>query len=345
MAAYELVKLAAPADPPTGAVRSVAYSPNGSYLASFCTVTPFIHVYSVNSSTGVLTKLTQPTLLPPSPLSAGSRAISFSPDGTQLALTYPNNSPYLHVYDVSGTSVSKRTLSIATPPPAGGVCLAYSPSGGHVVIGHQNTPFMSIYSISGSTYTKLANPSLLPASAVVDATYSPDGALLAVLHSGATPYLTVYSVSGTTYTKLTNPATLPSAGATGLAFSPDGATLAITYSVAPYVMFYAVSGTTLTAFTVTAVGTINDGDRVRYSPDGTKLVVAHVSSPYFATWSVAGSAYVGQLDPPVPTGVVSGLAFSPDSQFLTVGCNTTPFLVTYRVGALDSAPTPAFLWG
>jgi len=271
-------------------------------------------------------KLVDPATLP----TGQGRGVSFSPDGTYLAIGH-STTPFVTIYKRSGDTFTKLA-NPATLPTGQGKGPSFSPDGTYLAIGHDSSPFVTIYKRSGDTFTKLANPATLPTGNGEGAAFSPDGTYLAVVHNSS-PFVTIYKRSGDTFTKLANPATLPTGNGEGAAFSPDGTYLAVGHAITPFVTIYKRSGDTFTKLANPA--TLPNGNvwEASFSPDGTYLAVGNGGSiPNITIYKRSGDIFTKLADPATlpPNTDVRGAAFSPDGTYLAFGFDSSPFITIYK---------------
>ena len=240
------------------------------------------------------------------------------------------DSPYVTVYEQSGTTFTKLA-NPATLPPDDGYGAAWDPSGTYLAVAHDSFPRVTIYERSGSTLTKLANPATLPTGNGNGASWDPSGTYLAIGHD-ASPYVTVYERSGSTFTKLANPATLPSGVGYGAAWDPSGTYLAIGHNTSPYITVYERSGTTLTKLADPATLPVNNGRSVSWDPSGTYLAVAFQSgSPYITIYERSGSTLTKLADPAIlPPNNAEAAAWDPSGTYLAIGHSTSPYITVYE---------------
>jgi hypothetical protein len=125
---------------------------------------------------------------------AGSvgNALALSADGSMLAVKH-GVAPYLTIFQVSGTSLTKLSAGFDTVLPAGGTSIAWSPDANYFAIGQGSTPGLMILKRNGMLFTKLPDPNVVPAS-VYDTgiAFSPDGQHMAVGGSTFTYGMGVY---------------------------------------------------------------------------------------------------------------------------------------------------------
>lgn len=181
--------LSDPADLPTGAGQSVAWSPDGKFLAVAHTTTPYLTIYQRNGTT--FTKLANPATLP----TGNATKVAWSMKGKFLAVSH-TTTPYVTIYERSGTTFTK-VADPATLPSGNGRAVAFSPDGRTLAVGHSTSPFLTIYSRSGAVFTKNTDPVDLPANAINDLAFSPNARHLACAVETSSPYIHIYETSGT----------------------------------------------------------------------------------------------------------------------------------------------------
>ncbi len=228
-------KLTDPAILPTGNGQCLAWSPNGEFLAIGHSTTPFITVYQRSGTT--FTKLVggggqfSSTL----PTNVGT-GIAWSPDGQFLCYAH-NGSPYITIYQVSGTTFTKVT-NPSNLPTATAIECEWSPDGQFLVVTYSAAPGMIIYQQSGTTFTKVTNPAIMPNGTIAQGiAWSPNSKFLAIGQE-LTPFILIYQRSGTTFTKLTDPASLPVSSGDSLTWSSNGEFLITTHNGTPFIAMY-----------------------------------------------------------------------------------------------------------
>lgn len=281
-------------------------------------------------------KLDNPTTLP-----AGSgNDASFSPNGTLMAVAHAA-APYLSIYQVSGTTLTKLPDSnLNALPPSAGTGVTFSPDGSMLAVTHASSPFLTVYSVSGTgsstTFTKLADPLSLPAGSGNNVTFSPNGLMLTVAHA-TSPFVSTYSISGGVLTKLADPVGgLPGGSGNNVAYNADGSLMAVATASSPYVAIYQVSGTVFTRLPNPATLPPFSGSDVKFNASGSLLAVSHSSSPLLTVYEVTGTPTPTFTKIPnpsaIPPGTIGlGVAFSPDGSLLTITGLTSPYVTTYEV--------------
>ena len=116
--------------------------------------------------------------------------LQWSPDGSKLAVAI-TASPYVQIYDISGTTFTKRD-DPATLPAGQGNSVTWSPSGRYLAVGHNDSPYITIYEVTANSITKLSDPASLPDDDVTFVSWSPDTRFLVAHHTGTTPFLSLY---------------------------------------------------------------------------------------------------------------------------------------------------------
>lgn len=178
----------------SGDVLSLAFSPNGSFLA--IGGVNGLSVYTISGSSFTeLHSPGNPTFSVPSLPGGSLRGLAFSKDSSFLACAH-SSSPFVTIYSISGSTFTKITNPSTLPASA-----AYAVdflANENLAVAHVNSPYLTIYSISGSTFTKLTDPAALPDGDANGISFTPDGRYLAVSHS--TGYLQVYKTSSSATT-------------------------------------------------------------------------------------------------------------------------------------------------
>lgn len=319
-------KLANPASLPANTGQSVAFSPDGVYMAvGVQTTSPFLAIYK--RAGDVFTKLSDPATLP----TGNGFGVTFSPDGVYLVVAHAT-SPFITIYKRAG-DVFTKLADPTTLPTGAGRSVSFSSDMTYMAVAHDITPFITIYKLASDVFTKLANPATLPTGAGYGASFSSDMVYLAIAHD-ISPFATIYKRSGDTFTKLTNPATLPTGSGRGVSFSTDITYLAVAHSTSPYLTIYKRAGDVFTKLAGVTGGTLNNNaTSVSFSPDGDLLAVGYViSSPFVSMYKRLGDTFTGLASPGTsPASVVNGLAFSPDSSNLACAHITTPFITIYKM--------------
>jgi 6-phosphogluconolactonase len=259
-------------DPYAGAV---AFSPSGAFLAAADKSGPTpaggntISMFSVGSS-GALA----PVSGSPFPVGYKPTSVTFSPDGSLLAVTAgppgppgPEGPIDLYVFSVSASGA--LTPVAGSPYSVSASQVVFSPTGGLLAAVDVNTG-VTMYSVSGSGALAEVTGSPFKAfdAAASAAAFGPDGSLLAV--SNFSGGVTMYSVAASgVLTPVGSGPFDPTFQTNSVAFSADGSTVAATendwqgvtaFSVAPSGALTILSGS---PFATSAPAT-----SVAFSPSG-----------------------------------------------------------------------------
>ncbi len=97
--------------------------------------------------------------------------IELSPNGSYFAAT-GGASPYINVWNWSGTAFGSKIANPATLPTGAGYGLAWSAAGSSIACAHGTTPFVSVYPFTTSFGTKFADPATLPTGTALDANFT-----------------------------------------------------------------------------------------------------------------------------------------------------------------------------
>ena len=253
----------------------------------------------VLANVDVGTKLANPATLP----AGNGSGCSWDASGTYLAVGH-NNSPYVTVYQRSGSTLTKLADPATLPPDTAYGC-SWDGTGTYLAVGHNTSPYMTVYARSGTTLTKLADPATLPPDTAYCCSWDASGTYLAVSHT-TSPFVTVYERSGTTLTKLANPATLPAGGGYGCSWDASGTYLAVGHFTSPYVTVYERSGTTLTKLANHATLPTGIGRSCSWDASGVHLAVAHDTTPFVTVYQNTSYDVTNQFAVPslvAPAGV------------------------------------------
>lgn len=174
-------KLTDPGTLPPGNAFACVWSPNGEFLAVGYGSSPYITIYQRSGST--FTKLTGAGGQFSSSLPAGSiLGLSWSPNGEFLAVS-SFTTPYILIYQVSGTTFTKLP-NPTTLPPFAAQNSSWTFNNEFLAVAHSTTPYITIYQVSDTTFTKLPNPTTLPTGNALDCEWTSDGEILAIGHQG-----------------------------------------------------------------------------------------------------------------------------------------------------------------
>lgn len=185
----------------TGAVNGFSFSPTGRYIAIAHSGSPYVTVYTFNTSTAAFTN---PKIPASTPASTG-RDVTWHPTEEFVAVAH-SASPFGTVYVFNSSTPafgSKVTLS-ALP---NGTSLAYSvrfhPNGKYLAFAYRVTAGggLAVYNFKPGSSTsavgnQLSDPSTVPGTISQVVRFSPDGGFLTVGFTGtASPFHYVYDFS------------------------------------------------------------------------------------------------------------------------------------------------------
>ncbi|MCK8685373.1 WD40 repeat domain-containing protein [Pseudomonas umsongensis] len=274
---------------------------------------------------------------------------AYSADGNYMAVAL-DTTPFIAVYKRSADGYTLLANPDVLPPSAavmGGSCIAFSGDGTYLAIASSAAPRITIYKRSGDAFTKLADPATLPGITGYSCAFSPDGTHLAV-GTASSPYLQVYGRTGDVFTKLANPPSAVAAVAYSVAYSPDGNYLAATTNTTPYVQVFSRTGDTYTKLANPAILPGSAAVACAFSPDGKLLALTSSGGSFGALYTYAGGTLVKAGSSLSGLGTSKDVAFSPDSAYLAVVCDASPYIFLWRSlgdGTLSALPPPAQLVG
>lgn len=201
--------------PTLGAVRSLAFYPDGTKLVFSRTSSPYVFILDLATNTYA------------APTGGGTAGacyeVAVSPNGAFIAAAH-SSAPRLTVYDAA---TQAKLASPSVLPDWTAYSCAFSPNSALLAVGHDGTGYLNVYN---TTDWSSVTVSVLPTSTVEAVAFSTDGALLAV-GLDVYPYLIVYET--TTWTQLTLPNAdtlgedLATSGVFSLAWATDGSRLYI----------------------------------------------------------------------------------------------------------------------
>ena len=341
-----LGKFEDPASLLEGAALSVAFNPQGTYLAIGLSVSPYVAIYAFSQSTGVGVRSANPATLPTGPV----RGIAWNPLGTALACAH-DNSPYLSVYPIAGGTFGAKYANPATLPTAHGNSVAFSSLGNYLGVAHQAAPFVSVYPFDATTGigVKLANPANLPTGIGTGIMWHPSDTYLAVSYYGG---LIVWGWSAGFGALVTSP-TLPS-DAYDVAWAPDGGQIAVALAQTPFVRAWEWSSGFGSQLPNPLQAPVSSSFAVRYRPQSDHLIVAgRVPYPSIAWFKNGLNLQISALNmqagkegmavypvslelerelrfPTLVASVIQGVAWHPSGLILAMVGTLAPYLSVLR---------------
>jgi len=248
----------------------------------------------------------------------GVSSISFSPDGTTLALTGTSSDGYSGALEswVVGTGQPNQPMSVGG---SGLLSATYSPDGGTLGVGGFGGILETWDVVSGmskSTIQTSANP-------VYAVAFSPDGKVLADGGFGGDGVLELWDIAKGTLIQSLDPAAVE--GVMAIAFSPDGKTLAVGGGGA----FNGTGSGVLELWDLpkgkllAALDTYcNPVDSVAFSPDGSVFVASGSRDAVGAVaevWSVTSGGKLATLPIFSQPNYARSIAITPDGKFVFIG--------------------------
>jgi hypothetical protein len=315
---------AAVLDASSGGVYCVAFSPDGSSLASG-NVDGTVKLWDVATQTRTATLTHSDTDLYNPPATVGGTrswsiySVAFSPDSSILASG--NGDGTVGLWDVATQQGTATLPDINTEHwNSFASSVAFSPNGS-ILAASYDVPAVTLWNVAGrSQLTTLAADTGWWVYALA---FSPDGSTLVTgngdndANAGRSDgVVQLWDVASRTKT-----ATLTStnSGPGSLAFSPDGAMLANVNGDGTITLWRVAARTS--AATLTAAG--YDAKCVAYSPDGTTLASGNDDGT-ITLWDAAARTRAATLQTGTHT-VVRWVAFSPDGT--TLACGGTRLMV------------------
>ena len=184
---------------------SCAWSPDGTKIAFSLGVSPYMHVWELNDSTG-WTKLANPTTLPDNKC----YKISFSPNGKYLAVSHMWGWRF-SIFSIEGSTITKLSTMAGEgggpaeldPPPStfpysgDGHGHCWSTYGNFLVSGLDNTPYLLVNYVYEGTVKRIPFLATQPAKRARDISFSPDGQHFVLVNSSTVCVHAYKSYSGT----------------------------------------------------------------------------------------------------------------------------------------------------
>ena len=268
--------------------------------------------------------------------------VGYQPQGTRLynvtsATSSQGNSGYVSsgVGQIAYGGNNAKTVVGA----GAGISVRVAPVSGLLeAFAASTTPFIKVYPVlsDGTSTSAFSNPATLPAGNPSAICWSPDEQVIAVAHT-TTPFVSTYPVTANAGlgVKIGNPGTLPSATtlAYDVLFAPSNDALFVLHDTAPYLQGYNWLPTPSPGFvskmsdpTGTAAPTTQFGRKLTVRPQMDWVCYGLAASPWVLqvpyTRGVGGTfgAVVAPSLTNAPTTGINCMQFSPDGQWLAVGC-------------------------
>ena len=216
----------------TGSVSSLAFSPDGHWLAVANSSNSTLGVGSV-SAAGV------PAPVPVSPLvtNNGSVAsVAFSPSGTLVATANDGYATQgsrgtVSVYTVPVTGVLAPVAGSPFATGSGPSSLAFSPDGGLLAVANKSNATVSLFSVSsGGALAPVPGSPFATGAGPASVAFSPSGGLLAVANGSGGTISVFFVLSGGMLSSVPGSPFASALAPSSLAFSPNGSLLAVAAS-------------------------------------------------------------------------------------------------------------------
>lgn len=242
--------------------------------------------------------------------------LAYSPDGSLLAMAFPDN-PGVLVYDTSDWSQISGTPDVGWQVFG----VAFNHDGTQLAVCGTDEfgpapNYDGVIVLSTADWSVTASPDLDDTGDAV--AFSPDGSTLAVATSNI-----IHVVSSSTWT-VTDTVSVTVGTVKNMAFSHDGAWLAYGGQSSP---FARVIDTSTWADTGVDLALPDDGNDVGFTPDDAYLVVAHNNGDYVTVYETTGWTKVTLGAQPAHWG--NAAEFSGDGTYLAVGHSNSPYLTGY----------------
>jgi WD40 repeat protein len=313
-------------------LRSVAWSPDGGYVAFVCPDLGWLRIYSFDGAS--------------LPVAVGQGAstgegsypiaVTWSPDGRYLAVACMSTN-CIRIYKFNGSSVLEEIGSKITVD--GPYAVAWSPDGRHLAVASYYLGYLRVYRFNGSSASVEVGSGtvcLYPYSI----TWSPNGRCLSV--ACADNHLRAYTFNGISAPVEIGGGLAVNDGLSYLSGSPDGRYLALTCAYNHLLRLYRFNGSSVPV----AIGNVaanNYPFSVTWSPEGRYLAVACPNSSLLRLYRFDGSSAPIQIGSGVSCPGIFSVAWSPDGRFVAAACSGSHYLRIFRCNYIDSGqPTQGF---
>ncbi|CAB4166843.1 hypothetical protein UFOVP848_1, partial [uncultured Caudovirales phage] len=193
---------------------SVAWSPDGNYIAVGLLATPYVTVYPWTGS-AVSAKVADPGTL----ATGQVNEIAWNPAGTYIAAAHAS-SPYITLWAWSGGAFGAKSANPGSLAAGESKSLAWSPTGLSVAVASSTTPYIHAWPVSagGVFGTKFSNPGSLPAGAAIGVAINAAGTAIAASSFGGAPCVDVYPYSDTAFGTKATAASVMTGGSNNVAW-------------------------------------------------------------------------------------------------------------------------------
>ncbi len=291
--------------------QSVAFSPNGNYLAVANNAGNSLQIFSFTAGTPALVGTVN------TGASTNPYSVAWSPNGNYFAVVN-NGSSTLQVYSFSGGTPTLVGNAVSTGSSAGPLSVSWSPNGNYIAVVNGNLNNLQVYSFSGNTPVQVGSTVSTGASPFAVA-WSPSGNYLAVVDS-AGPTLQIYSFSGSTPVAV-GAGTTTNSTPRSVAWSPNGNYLVVGNESLTTMQVFYFDGTDTPVLVGSAITTASNPQSVAWSPNGQFIAVVNNGSNnlqfFYAPIFQNGQPLLNQMGNTVSTAnPVTSVAFSPNGNYI-----------------------------
>jgi WD40 repeat protein len=330
-----IIKMTNPSSLPTAEASTIAWNPDGRYVAIGFAASPWFHVYKRQLVAGTFAKIANPANL----LADAATGLGWSQDGKYLfamsASSY--HAYYLDASDVLSLSYSGTGFLTPIGPRNEPKKFRVTRDGNHMVLLYNGSPWIDAF-VRDLPYTGVFNrltTSLTASTFLDDAAWTQDSKYLAIGSVANSPFLKIYKRTGNAFVELNVPISSP---VRSVAFSLDDGFLAVGLFGSPFLQIYKRDQD---QFTKIAEVTAESGGyptgqvfAVDWSPDGKYITTAHFNSPYTTTYKLGYiySYILTKLPNPavLPGSDSNDVRFAPDGKHAALAHANSPFLTIYK---------------
>ena len=328
---------APPSPLPGGTPTSVRFSPDGDAIVLSHANSPFISAYQWSFTSGFGARYADPAVLP----SAAPGQIDFTPNGSHIIGTQfagGNSSLFSYNWSSSTGFGSRQTVTLSGLSNVRG--LKVSPSGSHIAVTGVDVTTLKPVSIVPWTGSAFGTPSYFSSttSDTRTTTFSPDGNFVAVV--GVNLGINIYPFSAGV---LGTPFASGAGGTVTVDFTPSGNAVAWGGPGGEILRIAAWSNSGFGSFLSSPdISSLSGGvNSIAFSPLGNLFVIgANSGTDPLRVYRWLGNGVGNQLTNPttLPSGAVisgRGIAFSPSGNVMVVCSQSSPFIVAYKIFALN----------